>query len=166
MNFSAELKNEALEKLQAVPSKESLHALISWLDIKICSGSETYDSLYEQILVRGCIALGYHILTDSGPLPTVVKTVRSAEEYALNPCERTWDSLFHDATQSFPYGPGDGCHSIENNNCAIGNGCKSGSGCLDVGSVPHDIAMRVIASEVIPWINGTDDPVISRDGHV
>jgi hypothetical protein len=166
MNSEA-IKSEMLKKVTTTPSRESLLELIRWLDIEIHNHPVVENNIYNQLLARSTVALGYELLTDSGPLPNVVITLRSAQEYALNPTQQNWDSFSFDATQSFPFGPGDGCYSVKEliteRSCGVGTGCGSGSGCLDLSEIESDKVMKIIASEIVPWLNGTDDPIVSRE---
>lgn len=172
METTAEAKHILLEKLNAAPSRESLYEFIRWLDIEIHKSGADDTSIYSQVLARATIALGYELLTDSGPLPRVVTTIHSAEEYALNPSEQNWGALFVSATDFYPFGPGDGCFGIaelkgnSNTHCGPGTGCASGAGLLASQNMAPEIVMAAIARELIPWITGEDDPVISRDKHV
>jgi hypothetical protein len=163
------IKAEILHYISAAPTEESLRSLVSWLDIR-CQESENNTSVYHQVFARALAALGYSIMETHGLMKTVAETIRSAENYAVTPTEAAWDSLCFDATQSYPFGPGDGCYSIypaeSENHCRTGSGCRSGSGSLMCQGIPAETVMPVIYKAIYPWITGTDDPVISRERHV
>ncbi len=104
------------------------------------------------ILARAVVALGATLVDTQGASETIVATIKSAENYALNPTEQNWDLLFHCATQSYPFGPGDGCLSIpelENGaTCQPGSGCISGSGTLASSGLDDAGAFATIAAEL------------------
>ncbi len=114
--------------------------------------------------------MGYKLIDTQGASETIVATIKAAENYALNPTEQNWDLLFHCATRSYPFGPGDGCLSIpelENGvTCRPGSGCISGAGSLASLGLDDAGAFATIAAELLPWIDGTDDPLISRTQYV
>lgn len=169
MEIDPAIKAEILHHISAAPTEESLRNLVSWLDIR-CQESENNTSVYHQVFVRALVELGYSIMEEHGLKKTVAATIRSAENYAVTPTEAAWDSLFFDATLSYPFGPGEGCYSIypaeSEKPCRTGSGCRSGSGSLMCLGIPSETVMLLIYKAVYPWINGTDDPVISRTGHV
>lgn len=162
------IKSEILKKVTVTPSRESLLELIRWLDIEIHNHPEEENNIYNQLLARATVALGYELLTESGPLPNVVLTIRSAQEYALNPSQHNWDSFFFDATRSVPFGPGDACYSVmelsvNKKHGTPGTGCGSGAGSLDLSVMESEKVMKIIADEIVPWLNGSDDPIVSRE---
>jgi hypothetical protein len=149
------MKEIILKKLYAGASKESLFDFISWLD-KECIKDSEVTSLPYQILARSVVALGNKIINEEGEIPTVRKTINSAEQFALEPTETNWDKLFEDASQSFPFGPGEGCYSIKEleieGPCEAGTGCISGAGTLAGSGLDEAEVMQCIATELIPWI--------------
>lgn len=169
MEIDPVIKAEILHYISAAPTEESLRSLVSWLDIR-CQESENDTSVYHQVFARALAELGYNIIEKQGMMKTVAATIRSAENYAVTPTEAAWDSLFFDATLSYPFGPGEGCYSIypaeSEKPCRTGSGCRSGSGCLMCMGIPSETVMTLIYKAVYPWITGTDDPVISRAWHV
>ncbi len=165
----SESKSTLQEILTAPPSRAALLRFISYLDQE-CIASEDVASLPNQILARAVVAVGYELLDAQGAIETIVATIKAGENYALNPTEQNWDLLFHCATQSYPFGPGDGCLSIpelENGvTCRPGSGCISGAGSLASSGLDDAAVFATIAAELLPWINGTDDPLISRPQHM
>lgn len=66
-------------------------------------------------------------------MPTIERTMRAARAFLERPCDETYGALQIAATDSYPYGPGDGCLSVPETGvegCARGSGCTSGSGTL------------------------------------
>jgi hypothetical protein len=169
MNIEIEKKEIILEKITAPPSRESLLNLVSWLD-RECIVSKDPSSIPYQILVRSIIAVGYYLLNDQGKIETIIETIRGGENYALNPTELNWSVFCNCATMSYPFGPGDGCFSIKElengSTCKPGSGCISGSGSLASQGLNDSEVMTIIAEELLPWIIGNDDPLISRPQHV
>ncbi len=165
----SESKSALQEFLTAPPSRAALLRFISYLDQE-CIASEDVASLPNQILARAVVALGYTLIDAQGAMETIIETIKAAENYALHPTEQNWDLLFHCATRSYPFGPGDGCLSIpelENGvTCQPGSGCISGAGSLASLGLDDAAVFATIAAELLPWINGTDDPLISRAQHV
>ena len=165
----SETKSTLQEILTTPPSRASLLRFISYLDQE-CIASEDVASLPNQILARAVVALGYKLIDTQGAIETIIETIKAGENYALHPTEKNWDLLFHCATRSYPFGPGDGCLSIpelENGaTCQPGSGCISGAGSLASLGLDDGEAFTTIAAELLPWINGTDDPLISRTQHV
>jgi hypothetical protein len=156
------IKQIALEKLSLVPSQESLLDLIHWLDLT-CS-DESLDSLPRQILTRGVIASGKELMKKRA-YPSnhpVAKTIQAAEAYSLTPTEAAFELYFHSATNSYPFGTGEGCYAVKElgyAGCEPGSGCKSGSGTLDqiASEVGAEEVMRLIAKEIVPWLNGESE---------
>ncbi|MFN8445839.1 MAG: hypothetical protein U0175_33925 [Caldilineaceae bacterium] len=155
-------RQRAIELISASPSKESLLRLISWLDTE-CFGSPLV-SLPRQILARAVIAIGYRLIDKLG-LPTIKATTEAAEFFALEPTPESFDVYLRAATNSYPFGAGDGCYAIHEigfAGCEPGSGCSSGSGCLYSSGLENDFVMQCIAGELIPWLENREDPVAQR----
>lgn len=121
--------NEVLEKTFYFSSLSSLRNFISWIDNEICMNPE--EPLLLQVLAVSVKTLGEE-LVKSGEYDAhhpVRSTLKSADEYANNPTEENWNQFFSDSTDSYPFGPGDGCYSIFSG-CEAGSGCRSGAGSL------------------------------------
>ena len=167
MNFEKLPKEIILEKILAPASRKSLLNFINWLDME-CINSQDPSSLPFQILARSIIAVGYKLLDNEGAIETIVQTIRSGENYALNPTENTWETFHYCSTNSYPFGPGDGCYSIEelegvpHKHSTPGSGCTSGAGSLASLGMNEAEVMKIIAKELAPWISEIDDPIISR----
>ena len=168
-NYSFEETAIVLEKIGAPASRQSLLSFISWLDNE-CIATEVLTSLPYQILARSIVAVGYKKILHEGTKETILKTIKSGENYAMNPTEQQWDQFFDCATMSFPFGPGEGCYSIpelkNGPSCNPGSGCISGAGSLACLGLNEVEVMTTLAEELIPWIMGKNDPILSRTGQV
>ncbi|MEE3717350.1 hypothetical protein V2H45_11370 [Tumidithrix elongata RA019] len=145
-----------------MPSQEALHEFIRWLDL-VCS-EEPLDSLPRQILTRGVIAAGKELIEKRAYLSNhpVAKTLQAAEAYCLAPTEATSDRYFRAATNSYPFGTGEGCYAVKElgyAGCEPGSGCTSGAGTLD--QIAYEVGaaevMRLIAKEIVPWLKGESE---------
>lgn len=146
------LKQKAVELLSANPSKEALLNLISWLDLECCQAPLT--SLPQQILARVVVALGY-VLNEKLGYETIAHTVRAAERFALEPTIANFESYQKAATNSYPFGPGDGCYAVPEtgyNRCEPGSGCRSGSGCLYLSGMDESVVIEVIRKDLLKWL--------------
>jgi hypothetical protein len=163
------IRQTALAKLSREPSQESLWELIRWLDV-LCRGA-SFDSLSMQTLVRAVIAAGRGFVTQRA-FPRnhpVARTLRAAEEFSLAPTEAKFDRYFDCATDSYPFGTGEGCYAVKElgyAGCEPGSGCGSGAGTLDqiAQNIGAAAVMALIAAEVIPWLNDEADPIAERVG--
>lgn len=120
---------DVLEKTFYFSQLGSLRNFISWLDNEICIDSE--NTLLLQVLAVSVKTLGEELVR-SGKFPSphpVLDTYASADDYVKNPTAENWEKFFLDSTNSYPFGPGEGCHSIRSD-CKPGSGCKSGAGTL------------------------------------
>lgn len=153
-------KQQAIELLSATPSKEALLALISWLDLACAAAPLT--SLPRQILARAFVAVGY-VLYEKFGYETIAQTIQAAEGFALAPTLDNFVVYQNAATNSYPFGPGDGCYAIAATGyagCEVGSGCRSGSGCLSIVELGEIVVMETIAKELLPWLHGKDDPIV------
>jgi len=164
------LKQVALEKLLSLPSKETLLDLINWLDLESATASP--DSIQMQILTRSIVAAGYELVKNKNfPIThPVVKTIKAAESYILEPSEDLFNIYFTAASASYPFGSGEGCYAIEElgySGCELGSGCISGAGSLYNIAIELGVAvvMQNIAKELIPWLRDEVDPVALRTMH-
>ncbi len=120
---------EVLEKTFYFSQLGSLRNFISWLDNEICIDAE--NTLLLQVLAVSVGILGEELVKANqfhSPHP-VWDTLISADEYANHPTEENWNQFFNDSTNSYPFGPGEGCYSIRSD-CKAGSGCRSGAGTL------------------------------------
>ncbi|NBD36857.1 MAG: hypothetical protein GVY30_12785 [Chloroflexi bacterium] len=120
----------------------------------------------QQILARAIIAAGYGLM-EKRFLPTVQVTIEAAEAYVLAPTDEHFERYVIAATNSYPFGSGEGCYAIAElgyEGCALGSGCGSGAGSLGsfAAELGDAVVMELIAAELIPWLREEGDPVASR----
>ena len=160
-------RQRAIEVISAPPSKQSLLQLISWLDIECLV--EPPVSLPHQILARAVVAIGYRLINKLG-LPTIKATTEAAEIFALEPTIGNFNAYQSAATNSYPFGSGDGCYAIPETGypeCEPGSGCRSGSGSLGLSGLEESFVMQCVSSDLLPWLEGKPDPVVTRwNAHV
>lgn len=106
------------------------------------------------MLARAVVAVGYRLLEQHG-LPTIAQTTEAAEQFAIEPTEAHLDHYQSAATQSFPFGSGDGCYALPETGyagCEPGSGCRSGAGCLALSNLDARVVMEAIANDLLPWL--------------
>ena len=85
----------------------------------------------------------------------VSSTAFAARQFIDEPTEDNDLRFFEAATNSYPFGPGDGCYSIDDDtDHDAADGCKTGVGFLwfvaeDVG---HEQVQKYLIAEVEPWL--------------
>jgi hypothetical protein len=116
--------------------------------------AQRYGSVAGQALARCVVAVGPDLLAATGA-STVAATLEAAQAFVDGPTEAAWEDYVARATQSYPYGPGDGCLAIGDRPCADpGSGCRSGAGTLaQVASVigAGTVQARIVAA-LAPWL--------------
>lgn len=144
---------------------KSLLNLISYLDLECSQELAMVNSYPYQIIARALIALAY---ADPKHLVIGSRTLDAAEIFAIEPTPENYYIYAGAATNTYPFGPGDGCLSVEEtgySGCNPGSGCRSGSGSLYqfTYSMSAPKIMSVSAKELIPWLkDDTNDPVAIR----
>jgi hypothetical protein len=161
------LKQIAIEKLSSPPTEASLLTLISWLDLACATASPA--SFQKQLLTRAIAAAGYELVKKKN-FPAdhpVIATIKAAEAYLLAPTDETFAGYFSAATNSYPFGAGEGCYAIRElgyPGCEPGSGCMSGAGSLY--NIAHatgfEVVWQSITSELIPWLQDGTDPIALR----
>jgi hypothetical protein len=149
---SQPFREEALALLSAPPSREALLRLIAWIDLACVDAPITGAA--RQLLARAVVAVGPKLL-EHADFPTVRATLQAAERFVHEPTEAHFDAYQRAATNSYPFGPGDGCFAIAETGyagCQPGSGCSSGAGCLNLPQIGDEIVMLVLAEELIPWL--------------
>lgn len=145
---------ELLNQFSIESNKQFVLNLVSWLDIKlskqILEDDDWSCSLELQIFVKAFYSCGSFFKH----LSTVNKTIEAAISYLENPSELSYDFLVITATNSYPFGPGDGCYAIPElgfKECEVGSGCRSGSGTLAIiaEQVGYDLVANRIRDEII-----------------
>ncbi|NOU26754.1 MAG: hypothetical protein HOO96_02515 [Polyangiaceae bacterium] len=153
-----------VERLGSSSAPErALRGLVGWLDDTVGAG---LVSVRMQVLVRCTVAAGLVLVRYhgwDGPHPVAI-TLAAAEAYARLPSEAAHDAYFAAATNSYPYGAGDGCYGMAGAGCAPGSGCRTGAGTLMC--VAHEVGeaavLEAIGRELMPWLEGADDLVLAR----
>lgn len=141
--------------------------LISWLDRECAEAPPA--SLPQQLLARSILAAGYKLIEQQNFAPNhpVRETIQAAEQYVMKPTEDNFSRYVQAATDSYPFGSGDGCLAVAElgyRGCEVGSGCRSGSGSLNslAAQLGDEVVMQAIATELIPWLQGEGDPVADR----
>lgn len=135
-----------------LPPRELILELVRWLDVRIAAEP---DSLERELLVRAFLAAGALL----PPMPTLAETLEAARAFLVEPTEARYDALTTAATNSYPFGPGDGCFAIRELGrvgCEPGSGCRSGAGCLAsiAETVGYDRTADAIRSALRTWLDG------------
>ncbi len=134
-----------------LPPRELILELVRWLDVRI--GTEP-DGLERELLVRAFLAAGPLL----PPIHTVTATLQAAQAFVVEPTEVRYGALTTAATNSYPFGPGDGCFAIRelgHAGCQPGSGCRSGAGCLAsiAETVGYDRTADAIRSALRAWLD-------------
>jgi hypothetical protein len=145
--------------LEAAPGapEDRIRALVESLDLAICADDS--HGLPRQALARAVAALGPPLLATmpgGRAQERISATAAAARAYARNPGDSTELELFHQATNSYPFGPGDGHYGTAETStaCQPGSGCQSGAGTLlfaarAAGFTP---ATRALTASLSPWL--------------
>jgi hypothetical protein len=123
------------------------------------------------VLAAAFAAVGPAVRT-SWPDPRLERTIEAALDMATVPVagrEDAWTRLFDAGTDSYPFGPGDGCHSIDGPevpHAAPGTGCRSGAGSLmSVAAMIGDEAvLAAIGPVVLAWSRREQDARVRLEG--
>lgn len=171
------IKEIALEKLSVDCSQAAFFDFVRWVDEEFCldktkHGIPHTHGIAQQIATRAIIAVGHYMIEkrdlNSQQKQNMSKTIKSASEYALLPNDSNLDKYFFDATNSYPFGAGEGCYSVMreefNDGCKPGSGCKSGLGGI-VDLMNNETAFSVIQKELIPWLKGISEPISLDKGN-
>lgn len=164
------VKEGVLILLTNEADKNALRVLVEHLDI-IHDEDKRSDGLPQQIITRCVIAMGFCVLDqislDIVQSQNLKKTIEAGIEYVIYPNASNYDRYFHCATNSFPFGAGEGCHSIRENSaesadsCTVGSGCNSGSGCLIIYGIDNVVIYKAICADLVPWLKENIDPVLN-----
>lgn len=171
INVMPLILNTALEMLSSPTNDQSLADFVQWLDLQY-SNDSTDNGKPKQLITRAIIAMGYHMLDNSNlrieAAQNVLKTIKAASDYVMYPNASTYTEYYRSATNSYPYGAGEGCYSVTTLRkegmklCDAGTGCRSGAGSLMSNGLDDKELFESIASELIPWIKGEEDVVLKR----
>lgn len=155
---SVDVRTAAIERLEMPGEPEPvLLELVRWLDVTM-AGRDA-PSLEHEILARGVAALGRELLARERA-PHVEATLRAATAFALEPTLDRYDALVAAATDTYPFGPGDGCFAIPAlgvEGCAPGSGCRSGAGTLAAiaEEISYEVAVDALRAGLLPWLRGS-----------
>lgn len=100
--------------------------------------------LFAKIIVK----LGHRMQqSEAGLGQRQLDTILAAEKYIVKCTEENWDTFCQSSTNSFPFGPGDGCYCVEKTGiteCKPGSGCISGIGTLAFTGLPDDYVWSIV----------------------
>ena len=122
-----DLSKTGLEKLSA----DSLLPFVEWWDFLYLEHRDTHESLFQEGIARMTLAMGDVVSFKPGT--PIERTLSAASQYLKESDQVNWSRFANAATQSYPFGPGDGCLGIEelgHDSCGPGSGCRSGIGFL------------------------------------
>jgi hypothetical protein len=92
----------------------------------------------------------------------VAATLAAAEAYVRAPGDETYNAYFECATNSYPYGTGEGHYGIDEE-CEPGSGCFTGAGTLYFAGcqVGFGVVIEALRAELVPWLRRLVGPVDS-----
>ena len=140
----------------AAGPERQLRALIAELDRGVAR--EPGHGLAAQALARAVAAAGRPVLArhpEGLATGRISATLGAAEAYARDPGDQTELALFECATDSYPFGPGEGHYGItEQEGCEPGSGCQSGAGTLMFAAreTGFAVVIQVLTAELAPWL--------------
>jgi hypothetical protein len=134
-----------ITELLKVKQCNNLFEFIRLIDINLCNNED--DEFYRGILAKSVIELGKMYIEKDKNQHRILQTTEAAQNYLNSSTEANWDVFFDCSTNSYPFGPGDGCYAVSETgieNCKQGSGCISGAGCLSLNEFPHDLVWKKI----------------------
>jgi hypothetical protein len=152
-----------------------LRDLVGTLDRGVLDalGADRPHGVEAQILARAVVSAGRplaeHAVTPArAARSAVAATLVAAEAYVQAPGDDTYDAYFKFATNSYPYGTGEGHYGI-GEECEPGSGCYTGAGTLYfVGrEVGFGVVIEALQAELVPWLRGlagSDWPPVGTSG--
>ncbi len=157
---SADLASRLIGHLHshAADDRQWLLDLVQQIDLAfLADESDQLDAFFDMLLAKATVALGMLIQeVDPEATSTIAATTSAARHYVSDPTEENDLQFWDAATNSFPFGPGDGCYGISElgGHCEAGGGCHSCAGFLwEVGRQRgwKPVRARLIA-ELEPWL--------------
>ncbi len=105
-----------------------LLATLRWLDLR--AGDGDIGRLLNQQASAALICAAAPELALRWPAARIENTRQAAAAWLRQPDEERWGQVFSAASASYPFGPGEGCHAVEElgGHGAPGSGCSSGIG--------------------------------------
>jgi hypothetical protein len=146
----------------AAGPERQLRTLVTTIDLAVAREPE--HGLAVQALARAVAAVGRPLLArhpDGPQSPRISATLAAAEAYARDPDDRTELALYECATDSYPFGPGEGHYgTTERDGCEPGSGCRSGAGTLLFAAreTGFAAAIQALTAELAPWLRSTGLP--------
>jgi hypothetical protein len=143
----------------AAGPEQQLRDLVVMLDRAVAR--ESGHGVAAQALARAVAAVGRPLLAhrvDGLASGRISATLAAADAYARDPGDTTELDLFGCATDSYPYGPGEGHYGItEREGCEPGSGCPSGAGTLLFAAreTGFAVAVQALAAELEPWLRAS-----------
>jgi len=142
----------------AAGPEHQLRSLVMAIDLAVAREPE--HGLATQALARAVAAVGRPLLVrhPDGPQSLrITATLAAAEAYARDPGDQTELALYDCATDSYPFGPGEGHYgTTERDGCEPGSGCRSGAGTLLFAARETGFAeaVQALTAELTPWLRG------------
>ena len=143
----------------AAGPERQLRTLVTTIDLAVAREPE--HGLAAQALARAVAAVGLPLLArhpDGPQSPRISATLAAAEAYARDPDDRTERALYECATDSYPFGPGEGHYgTTERDGCEPGSGCRSGAGTLLFAARETGFAEAIdtLTAELSPWLRAS-----------
>jgi hypothetical protein len=140
----------------AAGPEHQLRGLVAALDLAVAR--EPGHGPAAQALARAVAAVGRPLLVrhpDGLSSARISATLAAAEAYARDPGDPTELALFERATDSYPFGPGEGHYgTTERDGCEPGSGCRSGAGTLLFAARETGFAEAISAltAELTSWL--------------
>jgi hypothetical protein len=160
-----------LDGVEAINGEDARQDALRWfireLDRVVTPENGEPTSFAVQALTRA-IAAACRVLTAKlapSAADRVRLTVAAADRYTARPCDETYEAYFQAATNSYPYGAGDGClRIIEDESCAPASGCTSGAGSLEQVAIAMGASavLAALRAELRPWLCSI--PTCQADG--
>lgn len=132
-----------------------IDALVETIDLaivrEVLNGAD--HAMATQTLARSVVAVGT-LLLPIGDSPRISATLKAAGAYVENPTDETMQTYFDCATNSYPYGPGDGHYGLPGCRCEAGSGCASGAGTLRCAAevLGHETVLHLLRDTLQPWL--------------
>jgi len=139
---------EGLQRLRS----DSVLPFIEWLDTVYAKSYSDHERLLRESLVRLTVAVGETLIVEPGA--AIEKTVATASHFLREPSPPNWRSFFNASTNSYPFGPGEGCYGVEelgHGTCGVGSGCRSGVGFLYFCSAERMRILEAARSAFRDW---------------
>ncbi|MCB9566098.1 MAG: hypothetical protein H6710_02585 [Myxococcales bacterium] len=139
------------------PAPELLLQLVRDLDLAWRAGDSATHRFIDEALARMLVA-GAPLFLAAYPRARerASATLQAAEQFIAEPSDENHAAFFRAATDSYPFGPGDGCFAVPE----LGSHGTPGAGCAGgVGSIaylaPASESARLLAAlrrELGPWL--------------